>query len=79
MIYARRLLSISPSSLGSFIFEGWASHVVFFFFFLIYALWACRRHHLWVCSANVLRSGSVILTVLSGWDGNLGDPDSLSS
>ena len=34
MIYARRLLSISPSSLGSFIFEGWASHVVLLFFFL---------------------------------------------
>lgn len=30
-------------------------------------------------SANVLRARSVIPTLLSGWDANLGDPDSLLS
>ena len=47
--------------------------------FLICALWSHRLHFPRFRPANVLRSGSVILTVLSGWDGNLGDPDSLLS
>lgn len=41
-------------------------------------MWPQRLHfHPRFHSANVLCSGSVIPTLLSGCDGNLGDPDSL--